>query len=161
MVIQVLVLCAICGGYLYFNQPAPETPAEAEQRRQTEAARVAAYDLNPPVPPVPETEQRRQTEARVAAYNENVAKQEAVRSAYKDQLCRALPICIAYKSARNDCGIAANFNNCVRIKIGNIDFDKLMYCNEDGTLAAAELGPNLSAPGALECWLRNNTALYK
>jgi hypothetical protein len=126
IVIQVLLLFALFGGVLYFNPPASETPAQVEQRRQTDA---------------------------------RIAERTAARSTHRSALCQVLSVCVAYKEARNDCAIAANFNNCLRIKLGDSDYDKLMFCNDDGTLASQYLAD--PAPETLECWLRNNIPFYR
>lgn len=78
---------------------------------------------------------------------------------HRNVLCKVLPICVAYMSARNDCATAANFNDCLHVKIDGGDYDKLMFCNNDGTLASTD--PEQPAPDALECWVRNNTRFYR
>ena len=67
---------------------------------------------------------------------DKAAKQAPTQSAFRDQLCQALPVCVTYKSARNDCALVASFDNRLRIRIGGTDYDKLMFCNDDGTLVS-------------------------
>jgi hypothetical protein len=133
LAIQALVLCAIFAGVRYFSPPVTETSIDVQQRHQTAAT--------------------------IAAHNDDIAKQAAARSATRNQLCQLLPVCVAYKAARNDCAVAASFENCLRIKISGGDCEKLMFCNKDGTLNP--VGPDDPAPDTLECWLRNNTPFYR
>ncbi len=96
--------------------------------------------LHPPPPLTAEQQQARDLAAQ-RVRDEQTARQERVTS-----LCRAWQTCQDYSSARQECAVAGDFNNCLRIKLGE-DIARVSDCASDGNL----LYPPSDMPNRLEC----------
>ena len=63
-------------------------------------------------------------------------------------LCGAWNVCQDYSSARQACAVAGDFNNCLRVKLGD-SIVSIADCRNDGTLI--DEPPDM--PGRLQCML--------
>ena len=94
------------------------------------------------------TERPEQIEAREAAEARQSAEQAAAQET-KRRLCEVKSICERYGQARQDCAPAADFDRCIRIKMGEEGYGVLDACTDGGHLKAQSQPPE---PGAVECW---------
>jgi hypothetical protein len=107
--------------------------------------------LNPQPPETPA-----QAEAREKEYKRLIAEQaeqdarDKQMSAHKDELCQIKLVCRQYYSARQECAVAGNFDNCVQIKIGNKDTS---FCTNDGGVNEPQYVSDM--PNEVECAARN------
>lgn len=74
------------------------------------------------------------------------AQQETEREA--EYLCRLVSICSKFATVRQDCATAGNFDNCVKIKLGEEKFSETTYCTADGRL---NYTPSIPVPSKLAC----------
>jgi hypothetical protein len=103
--------------------------------------------INPPPPPAPETPA--QAEARIEAAQRLTTEQteQAARdkknSDYRDELCHVKLACQNYHTARQDCAVAGNFDNCVRVKIGDKDATYTSLCTNDGEINSEQYASDM------------------
>lgn len=88
-------------------------------------------------------EERRERQEQQARSNEEFAARLARENARTKSLCRLQSSCALYPGARQECAIAANFANCMDIKIG-LDWGS---CTNDGHFR----NPPSDMPGWLDC----------
>jgi hypothetical protein len=106
-------------------------PVEERQRRDAEREAKAV-----------EERQKQET-----SWKEFIA-QKARETARAENLCRLRSSCAQYPAARQECAVAANFANCIDIKIGV----GLGSCTNDGHLS----NPPSDTPSWLDCFLRDH-----
>jgi hypothetical protein len=80
-------------------------------------------------PPQPE-KLKAQNERFRAKRAADVAKADRDRS-----LCHTALICRHFAEARQACAVAGDFNNCIRVKVGEKDMDTTSLCTNDGSVA--------------------------
>jgi hypothetical protein len=118
--------------------------------------------INPPPPPVPETPAQVAARVEAAQRLETEQAEQAVKhreqSHYKDELCHIKQVCSVYRTARQDCAVAGDFDNCVRVKIGEKDTVEMSLCTRDGEINSKQYVSDM--PNAIECAARN-AGLYK
>jgi hypothetical protein len=98
-----------------------------------------------PQPP-PETPQQQQ--ARVAAENDREAQRKAEKQQTK-ALCAWKSRCEKYAQARQECAVAGDFKNCLRVKMGSDDYPLSVSCTDDGKLDDV---PESEMPGPVACF---------
>jgi hypothetical protein len=82
----------------------------------------------------------------------DVAEQEAAQKATSEQdryLCHLESVCENYSTVRQDCATAGNFDNCVKVKMGDDDVPLIDSCTNDGKLAY----PPEKMPSSLLCFI--------
>lgn len=89
---------------------------------------VGATSTAPPLPP-PETPEQQQ--ARVAAENQREAERKGKKEITR-LLCAQKSACSKYAETRQECAVAGNFENCLRVKMGSDDYALKGICTEDG-----------------------------
>jgi hypothetical protein len=104
----------------------------ADKRLREEAARLNG------------TEAADKEAANKEAANKEAANKEA---ANKTELCRLSAVCTKYGRSRQDCAVAANFENCMEIKMGH-DASLILNCTDEGQIWS----PPKDAPSAVECF---------
>jgi hypothetical protein len=93
-----------------------------------------------------ETAERQEAVVASAAY----ARADAQRKALHEQnqlLCKVKSICAQYGHVRQDCATAGNFTNCMRVKMGDENYELVGSCTNDGHVDA------MTEPGAVDCFL--------
>lgn len=75
-------------------------------------------------------------------------QQSAIRE-MKKIYCRELNVCRRYSSARQECAVAGDFNNCLDVKVGSTDLDYKDACTADGHFV--ETPENM--PSDTECFI--------
>ena len=99
--------------------------------------------MNPqPVQPV---ETAQQVQSRQDALKRQT-EIEAAATARMNTLCRARVVCMRYHTARQNCAVAGDFNNCITVKMEN-DLSALSNCTNDGALRY----PPENMPTVLDC----------
>jgi hypothetical protein len=86
----------------------------------------------------------------VTAQNERLRSKRAADVAKADRdrsLCRTALICRHFSEARQSCAVAGDFNNCIRVKVGEKDMDRTASCAADGSLA----DPPADMPNRIRC----------
>jgi hypothetical protein len=105
--------------------------------------------------PVP-TETPEQTQARILAQEQNAsvmqqqAAQRQIANERTKELCAIKAVCEKYGEVRQQCATAGNYQNCLQIKMGTGDYDKVEACTEDGKplyITSANM------PDAITCFL--------
>jgi hypothetical protein len=86
----------------------------------------------------PEAQNQRFRSKRAA----DVAKADRERS-----LCHTALICRHFGEARQACAVAGDFNNCMRVKLGEKDLGTTSLCTSDGSIANEP--PDM--PNRLQC----------
>jgi hypothetical protein len=109
-----------------------------------------------------ETPEEARAEAMVdAQIQQERAQQAAIRDAERAQqtaeqatkrkqdraLCRVKSICEEYAHVRQECATAGNFQTCVRVKMGDENFEEVGSCTNDGHIAYLP-----AEPGAVDCF---------
>jgi hypothetical protein len=99
----------------------------------------------------PQQTQARETAERqwAAAAAVADAKADAQRRAARDRdqlLCKVKSICAQYEQVRQDCATAGNFTNCIRVKMGDENYELVGSCTDDGHAIG------LAEPGAVDCF---------
>jgi hypothetical protein len=112
---------------------------------------IAVHNAPPPSPPtqVELEAQAQQRQAQQLAYErrvEDARKAAAARGARASWLCRISRSCEKYASVRQDCAVAGDFDNCLRVKMGS-DMNDTMYCTNDGHITY----PPDDMPSKVEC----------
>jgi hypothetical protein len=111
------------------------------------------------VPPPPETPEqvllRKQEETRRLKLQNEQDERRAQKAEYNDYWCHKQLICNRYRSARQECAVAGNFENCLHVKIG-ADFSATGSCSEDGEL----LDTPIDMPNIAECLLFNGVRIF-
>jgi hypothetical protein len=101
------------------------------------------------------TETPEQLQARATAEGQAAAAREDARASAeadrerKQRLCAVKEICARYGRARQDSAPAADFDRCIRIKMGAEGYEVLDACTDGGHLKAQS---QPAEPGAVECW---------
>ncbi|MBS0578672.1 MAG: hypothetical protein JSR36_05360 [Proteobacteria bacterium] len=85
-----------------------------------------------------------QEEAAARASRESVAKERT------KQQCAIKRICKQYGEARQQCAVAGDFANCIRVKTGMEQADLANECTEDGRVQG--LDPS-AEPSGVDCFL--------
>jgi hypothetical protein len=101
--------------------------------------------LHPTPKPTPE-----QSKAQ-SDYLEYVRKVQTERVARETALCRSWRICREYAEARQVCAVAGNFDTCVRVKVGDQNYQEVSFCANDGSL----LSPPADMPSRLQCFIHD------
>jgi hypothetical protein len=110
--------------------------------------------LDPPSPETPAQAEARQKELqRLMAQQAEQAAQDQKASRYKDELCHTKLVCRRYHSARQDCAVAGNFDNCMHIKISDKDWTYMSLCTNDGDVDVPQYVSDM--PSEVECAARN------
>jgi len=113
----------------HFPQPTPE---------QVEAAKASAGQL------------REANEARETAATEKKQAQEA-EQAWRNAVCKQEKTCKRYATVRQECAVAGDFKNCIRVKMSE-DYSSIsQYCTDDGE---SILGWATNTPSTVECFFR-------
>jgi|SRR5262245_59455032 len=73
------------------------------------------------------------------------AKEEA---AWRNATCKQMKRCESYGVVRLGCAVAADFNNCVKIRMGEDYRFVSPYCTDDGRLQGAT-----DTPSAFQCFV--------
>jgi hypothetical protein len=82
-----------------------------------------------------------------------VAAARKVANEQNRQLCAASNFCNRYGEMRQACATAGDFDNCLRVKVGDKDTWRVHYCTADG--GVTNLPPNASMPNFLQCLYYN------
>jgi hypothetical protein len=115
--------------------PAEETPEQVQARVQAiKAHAAAAIEKNQPAI------ERKQAE-----------KIASVR--WRSGLCEQMGVCKRYGAARQNCAVAGDFNNCVKVRMGEDYYRVLADCHDNGQLRAEFT----DAPSAAECFMLLST----
>lgn len=86
----------------------------------------------PPPPPTPEQVLAlKQEESRQLQIRKEQDQMVAQKAEYNNYWCHKKSICNRYWSARQECAVAGNFDNCVTIKLGE-DFQEVSSCSSEG-----------------------------
>ena|SRR6516162_5399454 len=72
---------------------------------------------------------------------------------FKLSLCRAAAACKKYGGARLECARAGNFQNCLRIKMGDDSYPYAGTCSGND-LGAPAMPLPLNTPNAVDCFFR-------
>jgi hypothetical protein len=118
------MLFSVIYGVLYPSSPM--TPAQVQEQVSIQAANSAAI--------------RATIEANKYARNLGTA------------LCHQKTICAKLPNIRQECATAGNFDNCIKVKIGDEDYSSVTYCTNEGNLAYT---PE-NMPDVIDCWFRNH-----
>jgi hypothetical protein len=99
----------------------------------------------------PQQTHAREMAERQAAVEQVVAdaRAEAKRKAALEQrkfLCKVKSICAQYGEVRQGCATAGNFENCIRVKMGDENYEFVSSCTNDGHMGAS------LEPGAVDCF---------
>jgi hypothetical protein len=94
----------------------------------------------------PET--RQQQQARIAPQEQQEAQQKAQKERTKS-LCALKSACEKYGAARQECAVAGNFKNCLRVKMGSDDYEMSDSCTEDGKPAGVA---DSDIPNSVTCF---------
>jgi hypothetical protein len=105
--------------------------------------------IYPPKPPTPGDIQA--GKAALEAVQEAQIRAKDAR-ALGTALCQQKMICAKLPDIRQECATAGNFDNCIKVKIGDEDYSSVAYCNHGGDLAYTP--ENMPSP--LVCWMRNH-----
>jgi hypothetical protein len=84
------------------------------------------------------------------AFNEQHQRDRDRAKARSDEirnLCHVKSVCKAYADVRQECAVAGDFNNCVRVKIGDENMDSVPYCANDGSISS----PPDNLPSWFDC----------
>ena len=113
--------------------------------------------VNPTPPETPAQAEAREKEfQRLMAWQKAQAARDIQVAAYRNELCHVKLVCRNYRSARQDCAVAGNFDNCVSVKIGDKDATYLSLCSNDGIVTAGQYQTDM--PNEIECAARNAAA---
>jgi hypothetical protein len=96
------------------------------------------------------TETPQHAQARVAAAEQAAMAREAASAASQEinrRLCKLKAICEHYGRSRQQCAIAANFQNCLRVKLNDEDYERVDSCRSDG-----HIDPPSAEPSAFSCF---------
>lgn len=111
------------------------TPEQIRAEAQESARREAEY----------EADQARRRQGENAARDADTRARDLQTAA----LCRQKSMCRQYGQVRQECAIAGNFQNCIRVKMGDDKADEAAAnCTNDGHAAFASNEPN-----AVDCLL--------
>ena len=123
-----------------------ETPAQTQARLKTEEREAADR------PALEAGRQRIEAERQrvEAARRAEEQTRETERIERTKVLCKLGSICSRYGAVRQECATAGNFNNCVRVKMGDADSSQIDNCTQDGKLAY--VSPD-GTPNLVECFL--------
>jgi len=107
--------------------------------------------LNPQPPETPAQAEAREKEYQryIAQQAERAARDKQI-STYKDELCHIKLVCRQYYSARQECAVAGNFDNCMQVKFGDKDTS---LCTNDGGVNDPQYVTDM--PNEVECVGRN------
>lgn len=110
----------------------PETPApiQAQVLAQEQQARVM--------------HQQAQQQALQQAAQRQIADERT------KELCTIKAVCEKYGEVRQQCATAGNYQNCLQIKMGTEDYDKVEACTEDGKPLYVT---SANMPDAISCFL--------
>ena len=113
------------------------------------------YELEPgSFPPSASLDKlQKSADAGDATSKQELADLRKARNDTRDVYCHLTSICPAYRSVRQDCAIAGNFDNCIAVKMGDDKYLAIDGCTEDGN-ALAYMVPN-KPPFYDECFWRN------
>jgi len=112
-----------------------ETPQQAHAREIQERQQAYAREI-----------QERQQAAAASASAESASSERAARIEQTRQLCKIKAACGVYAKSRQSCAIAGNFENCMRIKMGEDNYELRENCTNDGHMLDAS-----SEPTAVDC----------
>jgi hypothetical protein len=97
-----------------------------------------------------ETPQERQTRLQaenVAARAQRAqeAQDDSVRAAQHERnkiFCKLRDVCEQFGNDRQECATAGNFENCLRVKMGDDNYDLRGSCTDDGKIVDEHEAPN-------------------
>jgi hypothetical protein len=95
------------------------------------------------------TETAEEAQARFESQRRQYAESKAAKENTK-LLCTLKDTCEKYGTARQQCATAGSFQNCVRVKMGSINYEVVDRCTEDGKPSGI---PASEIPDPLNCFL--------
>ena len=119
-----LFLFAFAAGV--YRQFVPLTPGEVRAEQQAELASAEASSA---------AQQRQSVATESAKY-----------------ICHLKSVCENFAQARQDCAMAGNFDNCIKVKLGDENAALVDVCTNDGKL----LYPPDQMPDFLSCFIWNH-----
>jgi hypothetical protein len=92
-----------------------------------------------------EMAERQTASEQYAAEERAEAKRKAVRERHQ-LLCKVKSLCARHGQIRQECATAGNFENCIRVKMGDENYELVSSCTNDGHMDAS------LEPGAVACF---------
>jgi hypothetical protein len=116
-VLLLIIGVFVMSGISAYQEP-PRQPETSEQIEARHAAEARSAEL------------RRQAAVR-QQQAEELQRQQLERD---KNLCRVQSVCAKYSAVRQECATAGNFENCIRVKMGDGAFMEIGRCANDGTV---------------------------
>jgi hypothetical protein len=116
-----------------------ETPAQTQARLKIEEREAAERNAFAAL------SERIEATRRAEQQNRETERRERTK-----MFCKLESVCSRYGEVRQECATAGNFDNCIRVKMGDAHSSEIESCTNDGKLAYVSQD---ESPNRVECFL--------